>query len=167
NKFEEAHNASADVNATARAFMELLRLGVISCELSGLTEEEYRTFREINTECFQPFEIEITTQVQDYRDSQDTRKVHFNESKKPTTESPFFHFHNHTSFSILTSTISVETLVQRAVEEKMPAVGITDLGNLMGAFKFVSAIKKANSSLETPVIPIIGCEFYVSENYKQ
>lgn len=165
--FDEAHNASADVNATARSFMELLRLGVISREQSGLDEEGYTAFREINNEPFAPFDIEITSQVEEFKQNQTTFVRKFDEKKESTTDSPYFHFHNHTSYSILTATTSVEALVQKAIDEKMPAVGITDLGNLMAAFKFVSAVKKANSGLEKPVIPIIGCEVYVSENYTQ
>src|SRR5690606_37067257 len=51
-KFDEAHNASADVNATARSFMELLRLGIIDQENSGLDAENYLKFREFNPEPF-------------------------------------------------------------------------------------------------------------------
>src|SRR5690606_16856685 len=58
-KFEEAHNASADVNATARSFMELLRLGVFTKEIVKLTDEEFELFKQINPEPFQPFDIEI------------------------------------------------------------------------------------------------------------
>lgn len=165
-KFEEAHNASADVNATARSFMELLRLGVFTKEHVQLTEEEYEAFRQINTEPFEPFDIQIDSQVKDYKESAHLNNG-LNEHAKSTTDAPYFHFHNHTSFSILTATTSVDALIAKAIEEKMPAVGMTDYGNLMGAFKFTSAVKKANSGLETPIMPIVGCELYVSENYTQ
>lgn len=166
-RFDEAHNASADVNATARCFMELLRLGVIAPDASGLNIEQYTYFKEINTEPFQPFDIQIDKQVSDFSQNLSNELNKLNIKAGSVTEAPYFHFHNHTSFSILTATTSVEALVQKAVEEKMPAVGMTDMGNLMGAFKFVSAVKKVNSTLETPIIPIIGCELYVSENYTQ
>lgn len=167
NKFDEAHNAAADVNATARCLMELIRIGVLSPQQTYLTEEEFRIFKETNPETFQPFDIEITAQVEEYKNAKDSEIIGIDESKKPTTDSPYFHFHNHTSFSILTATTSIEALVSKAIEEKMPAVGITDFGNLMGAFKFISAVKKANAGLEKPIVPIIGCEVYVSENYQQ
>jgi len=166
-KFDEAHNASADVNATARSFMELLRLGILTREQARLNEEEYIAFKEINNEPFQPFDIEISSQVSDFKQNKTTFVRKFDEKKESTTDLPYFHFHNHTSYSILTATTSVEALIQKAIDEKMPAVGMTDMGNLMAAFKFVSAVKKANSGLETPIIPIIGCEVYVSENYTQ
>lgn len=167
--FDEAHNASADVNATARSFMELIRLGVFTQEEIGLTEEEYSKFRQINTESFQAFDIEIKSQVKDFKTSLSGTQNLMNEAAKATTSAPYFHFHNHTSFSILTATTSIEDLIKAAQKEKMPAVGMTDLGNLMGAFKFVRAVHSANSQdpEQKPIIPILGCEVYVSENYTQ
>ena len=49
-------------------------------------------------------------------------------------EVDFVHLHNHSQFSVLQSTMSVKDLVQLAVNEGMPAVGLTDHGNMMGAF---------------------------------
>src|SRR5690606_18833287 len=166
NTFDEAHNAAADVNATARCFMELLRIGVFTHEQVKLSVEEYAAFRELYTGPIQPFEIIIESQVKDYQDSQ-VHNVKLNEKAKSTTDAPYFHFHNHTSFSILSATTSVEALIQKAIDENMPAVGMTDMGNLMGAFKFTSAAKRMNAGRENPIIPIIGCEVYVSENYTQ
>ncbi|MDD3459648.1 MAG: DNA polymerase III subunit alpha, partial [Weeksellaceae bacterium] len=184
-EFEEAHNASADVNATARCFMEMIRLGVFQKEDIGLSEDEIQQFKTINEDTFRPFDIEIKSQVQDFVESGAGKLKTLNENKKATTDAPYFHFHNHTLFSILTATSSIESLVKKAIEEKMPAVGITDSGNMMGAFKFVEAIQSANSAklaeIErrksenpdekpeefTPIIPIVGCEVYVAENYLQ
>jgi len=166
-KFDEAHNAAADVNATARSFMELLRIGVFKRDQVKLSEEEFEAFKEINSEPFQPFDIEIEDQVKSHKESTDGNLLGLNETAKSTTDAPYFHFHNHTSFSILTATTSVEALIQKAIEENMPAVGMTDMGNLMGAFKFVSAAKRLNAGRENPIVPILGCEVYVSENYTQ
>lgn len=51
----------------------------------------------------------------------------------------------------------------------MPAVALTDHANMMGAFHFVNAVKKHNSSLQevegVKIKPIIGCEFFVCENH--
>lgn len=46
----------------------------------------------------------------------------------------YVHLHNHTQFSVLQSTISVPDLVKAAAKHKMPAVAMTDHGNMMGAF---------------------------------
>lgn len=184
-EFQEAHNAAADVNATAQCFMEMIRIGVFKQKEIGLNDEELQTFKEINTDTFEPFDIKIESQIQTYKKSGAGKKKKLVETNKATTTAPFFHFHNHTSFSILTATTSIEDLVQKAIKEKMPAVGITDSGNLMGAFKFVSAVQAANSDEIakikkkreenpkaiiddfTPIMPIIGCEIYISENYLQ
>lgn len=171
--FEEAHNAAADVNATARCFLELVRLGVYKYDEIGLTQEEFLTFKEINSEAFEPFDILIESQVQDYKDSQEDVVLEVDKSVEITTDSPYFHFHNHTSFSILTATTSIDALIKAAIKENMPAVGMTDLGNLMGAFKFVKAVSNANAANaksenpSPPLISIVGCEVYISENYTQ
>ncbi|MFO7656860.1 MAG: 3'-5' exonuclease, partial [Bacteroidales bacterium] len=59
--FEEAHNASADVAATARCFLELIRKGVYRTEVICMTEDELHEFNEINIDTFKPFEIEIVS----------------------------------------------------------------------------------------------------------
>lgn len=165
--FEEAHNAAADVNATARSFMELIRLGVIPKEDILLNEEEIQAFKQHNPDVIQPFDIKIDQQVKEYQESLDDGITSLTEKGKATTDATYFHFHNHTSFSILTATTSLSDLVNQAVQEKMPAVGMTDMGNLMGAFKFIQTINSVNAKLEKPIIPIIGCELYVAEFYKQ
>src|SRR5699024_9210298 len=85
----------------------------------------------------------------------------------------FVHLHNHTQFSVLQSTISVDALVKNAVKNNMPAVAMTDHANMMGAFQFVSAVNKYNAALKaeegeekpTELKAIVGCEFFVCENH--
>ena len=52
----------------------------------------------------------------------------------------FSHLHNHSQFSILQATSQVGALVKKAAEYKMPAVALTDNGNMMAAFHFVRAV---------------------------
>lgn len=166
--FDEAHNAAADVNATARCFFELVRLRVISPSLTKFTKENFDAFLKHFPDVIQPYDIEVGTQVADSKASSD---IDLNLASKDELEqdidSPYFHFHNHSSFSILTATSKVEDLIARAVKDKMPAVGLTDLGNMMGAYHFISAAEKINADLEQPIIPILGCEVYISETYQQ
>ncbi|MCK5678003.1 MAG: DNA polymerase III subunit alpha, partial [Flavobacteriaceae bacterium] len=77
----------------------------------------------------------------------------------------FTHLHNHSQFSILQSTSSVSGLIQAGIKNKMPAVALTDTGNMMGAFVFVKEILNYNKDAETPIKPIVGCEFNVCENH--
>ena len=64
------------------------------------------------------------------------------------------HLHNHTEYSLLDGASRVKDLVNAAKSFNMPAVAITDHGNLYGAIEFYKACKKAE------VKPIIGCEVY-------
>jgi len=70
--------------------------------------------------------------------------------------SNFVHLHVHTHYSLLDSSIRHEPLFQKAEEYKMPAIAMTDHGNLFGAVEFFSGAKKHGLK------PIIGCEVYVA-----
>ena len=58
----------------------------------------------------------------------------FSKTNHDLTEVNFVHLHNHTQFSVLQSTIAVKDLVAAAVQQKMPAVAMTDHANLMDDF---------------------------------
>src|SRR6059058_983051 len=68
----------------------------------------------------------------------------------------FIHLHLHTEYSLLDGAIRMKELMKKAVEFKMPAVAITDHGNLFGAIEFYQEAQRAG------VKPIIGCEAYVA-----
>jgi DNA polymerase-3 subunit alpha len=69
--------------------------------------------------------------------------------------SQFVHLHLHTDYSLLDGACDVEKLVHRVKELGMPAVAMTDHGNIFGAVHFVNAAHKEG------VKPIVGCELYV------
>ena len=71
--------------------------------------------------------------------------------------SNFVHLHLHSGFSLLDGACDHDKLTQAAAKNKMPAVAVTDHGNLFGAIGFYEAAKKAG------VKPIIGCEMYISK----
>ena len=83
----------------------------------------------------------------------------------------FSHLHVHTQYSLLDGAAAVDGLYKKAIKDGMPALAITDHGNMFGAFDFVSQAwkntkvvgKDANGKdITEPVIkPIVGCEFYV------
>ncbi|MGX7590417.1 DNA polymerase III subunit alpha [Candidatus Karelsulcia muelleri] len=75
---------------------------------------------------------------------------------------PYFNIHNHSNYSILNSTIEIKTLLKQVIKYKMEAVGLTDLGNMMGTVNFLKYIKKYNKKFNLNIKPIIGCEFYLS-----
>src|SRR2546423_3403838 len=68
----------------------------------------------------------------------------------------FVHLHLHTEYSLLDGSIRMKELMKKAAEFKMPAVAITDHGNLFGAIEFYQEAQRAR------VKPIIGCEVYVA-----
>ncbi len=67
----------------------------------------------------------------------------------------FSHLHVHTQFSLLDGAASISGLMQKAKEDGMKAVALTDHGNMFGAFKFVAEADKYGLK------PIVGCEFYM------
>src|SRR5207249_3604106 len=69
--------------------------------------------------------------------------------------SQFVHLHLHTDYSLLDGACDVEKLCQRVKELGMPAVAMTDHGNIFGAVHFVNAAHKAG------IKPIVCCELYV------
>jgi DNA polymerase III subunit alpha len=74
----------------------------------------------------------------------------------------FSHLHNHTQYSLLDGASSIDKIFKKAIEDDMPAVAITDHGNMFGAFDFVAtAYKYKNDNGTLKVKPIIGCEFYL------
>jgi DNA polymerase III subunit alpha len=70
---------------------------------------------------------------------------------------PFVHLHCHTDYSLLDGACEISQLMDLAVEQKMPAVAMTDHGNLFGAVEFY------NNATARGIHPIIGCEVYVAQ----
>jgi DNA polymerase-3 subunit alpha len=76
-------------------------------------------------------------------------------------EVPFVHLHCHTDYSLLDGACEISRLMETAARQNMPAVAMTDHGNLFGAVEFYNSAKKAG------VHPVIGCEVYVSPSGHQ
>ena len=68
----------------------------------------------------------------------------------------FVHLHLHTEYSLLDGAIGIDKLIKKAIDLKMPAVAVTDHGNLFSALDFYQKAMKAG------IKPIIGCETYVA-----
>ena len=73
-------------------------------------------------------------------------------------DKPFIHLHMHSQFSVLQATPDIKSIVSKAKALNMPALALTDLGNMYGAFKFV------REALNHEIKPIVGCELYVAED---
>ncbi len=72
----------------------------------------------------------------------------------------FVHLHLHTEFSLLDGATRIKKMVKVCKEYGMPAVAMTDHGNMYGAIAFYDACNKVG------IKPIIGCEFYVCDDHK-
>ncbi|MBX2931354.1 MAG: DNA polymerase III subunit alpha [Chitinophagaceae bacterium] len=86
----------------------------------------------------------------------------------------FSHLHVHTQYSLLDGAASIKGLYQKAMRDNMPALAITDHGNMFGAFSFVAEAwdktkvvgkDEYGNEIKEPIVkPIVGCEFYVVKN---
>ena len=68
----------------------------------------------------------------------------------------FSHLHCHTQYSLLDGAANIHKLIEKAKQNEMPSLAITDHGNMFGVPEFVNAAKKEG------IKPVIGCEFYVT-----
>jgi len=182
--FNEAHNATADVEATARCFFELLRTNNYTISQLQALPDYLKKFKELNPNIIKPLGLKHVN----LKEASESLKLTFaaedldvtvsDEATENLVYHPFSHLHNYSQFTILQSTSSVSDLINAAVENNMPAVALTDLGNMMGIYNFVTeidahnkAIEKANTELgedETPksiLKPIVGCVFNVCDNH--
>ncbi len=78
-----------------------------------------------------------------------------------TSEKPFVHLHCHTDYSLLDGCARIDRYMQRCRELNMPALAMTDHGNLFGAINFYRACEKAG------IKPLIGCEIYLVHDHTQ
>ena len=176
--FSEAHNASADVEATARAFFELVRIGTINQTVfKGYPElsEGLRSHDQTKVPLFGIKHLNLKKESKKVskkisKENEDDKKI-IDSIPEQIISTPFAHLHNNTQFSVLQSTSRIGNLVKKAGESNMSAIAITDRGNMMGCFHFIKAIKNYNSSIsedseKTQIKPIIGCELNVCSNHK-
>ncbi len=187
--FGEAHNATADVEATTRCFFELLRQRIYTSEQLDVQPDYLEQFSEANP---QPITFIGLKHINLKKASEAIKKALQQEEAPAISQDDiaaneialanvgFAHLHNHSQFSILQSTASAQDLVAAAAKYQMPAVAMTDTGNMMGAFHFVKAVKGHNAAVYaersrsaeegtetklTEIKAIVGCEFNVCQNH--
>ncbi|MFL2608243.1 MAG: DNA polymerase III subunit alpha [Flavobacteriaceae bacterium] len=179
-QFKDAHNASADVEATSRCLLELIRIENFKKDQIQLGENYFNEFKEVNSNPIKTFGVKhlnLKKKSQKLKESVIesnliTSKVNIIDNH--LDEYNFCHLHNHTQFSMLQSTIKIRDLVDMTYKNNMNAVAITDLGNMMGAFRFISEVKKVNQKIDEEnefldekkqhIKPIVGCILNVCED---
>ncbi len=142
--FDAAHDAAYDVDATAKCFFGLLEKDLVPQIPSKGLEVKYES---------PDLEGSNFSQIEE-KPSQEKLET---KAAKRTDLLDCVHLHNHSQFSILQATSSIVDLINRAKENEMSAIALTDLGNMFGSFQFV------RDCLREEVKPIVGCEFYVAE----
>jgi DNA polymerase-3 subunit alpha len=147
--FGDAHDASYDVAATARCFFGLIHAKVIQpFDAAPLEEIEYE---EPNLEAGNDSKRE-KKKKQTYSSTGKAQNL---------TDKPFCHLHLHSQYSVLQATANVHDIITKTKEQGMSAVAITDMGNLFGAFKFVS------EALKHDIKPIVGSELFLADERKK
>ena len=167
--FGEAHNATADVEATTRCFLELIRLREFTKEQLDVDVDYFKNFSETNPKPIQVIGLKhinlkresdkIRQRLEKLKDTAETKSTSDGLAELENVQ--FSHLHNHTQYSVLQSTMQLGNIVKAAAKYNMPAVAMTDTANMMGSFHFVNAVLNHNKSADTPMKPIVGCEFNV------
>ncbi len=185
--FGEAHNATADVEATARSFFELVRRRVFTSQDLNTTESYFEEFLEHNTDTIQPIGLKHLNLKKKSKELKEkfveedqVSQAEIDEGLEQLSDTSFVHLHNHSQNSVLQSTSSIEGLIKKAASFNMPAIALTDTGNMMGAFHFEKFITKHNKNIhkereaaekegkpyhKKEITPIIGAELYVCEDH--
>lgn len=144
--FGDAHDASYDVAATGRTFFGLIKEKVVNpFDDTPVVDIEYE---EPN--------LDIANFAK--REKQKEAVYSLAHGDATLTDKPFFHLHAHSQFSVLQATPDIKSLVAKAKAMNMPAVALTDIGNMYGAFKFV------REALNHEIKPIVGCELLIAED---
>ncbi len=187
--FTDAHNASADVEATTKCFFELVRLHSftqqqLDAESTYLTEYGKRNPTRIGSYGITHLNLKDASDKIKARDKKPGQSVSASQLKdnlKLLEDVSFAHLHNHTQFSILQSTSKITGLLKKAAQEKLSAVAMTDFGNMMAAFNFVKEFNGYNKGVndrrkeaeeagedfdEQEVKAIIGCELFVCKDHQ-
>lgn len=153
--FDDAHNAIADVEVSARAFFKCVELGVIKRDDVQLDPNIMQHLEDVKGS--------ILAQLGSFEEPEETTSA-----AAPITpikdhkldDVPFAHLHVHSQFSVLQATSGIKPLIEKIKNDGQTAVAITDLGNMYGAFDFVG------TALKNDIKPIVGCEFYMARDHK-
>ncbi len=186
-QFTEAHNAAADVEATTRCFLELIRLKTFKAVELEKADDYFTTYSAANPKVFQPVglkHLNLKAESQKLRKASDQEGSPNNNQESIVDpqilrDLSFTHLHNHSQYSILQSTAKVSAIIEKAYDYGMHAIALTDSGNMMAAFHFEATANKINKRIreeksqaeeegriynKKEILPIIGCEFNVCRN---
>lgn len=147
--FGDAHDASYDVAATARCFFALVTRQIVKPFDNTPAAEIVYEAPNLNAANFAK------------REKKKESGYSLSSEVADLTDKPFVHLHAHSQFSVLQATPEIKALVEKAKALNMPAVTLTDLGNMYGAFKFVQ------QALAQGIKAIVGCEFFLADERRK
>ena len=184
NSFAEAHNATADVEATARCFFELIRKSHYTLGELLQPEGYLENFKKANPNTIELIGLTHQNLKKASAKLKKSNETHTNRGVVTTSaefdDAPYAHLHNHSQFTLLQSTSEIKALIAKAVEFNMPAIALTDNGNMMAAFQFEKLVSDQNEIIRAEILeteengaisnkqlllPIIGCEFNVCKDH--
>ncbi|MCV9385736.1 DNA polymerase III subunit alpha [Reichenbachiella ulvae] len=149
--FEDAHDAAYDVDATSKCFFGLITEGVIA-PLDDTAKEDI---------VYEAPKLEAANFAVEEMPTIETPPKATQAEIEALDDVPFTHLHVHSQYSVLQAVSEVDSIVNAAKSHNMPAIALTDHGNMMAAFHFVRAALKAE------IKPIVGCEFNVTDDRKE
>ncbi|HYF67987.1 MAG TPA: DNA polymerase III subunit alpha [Ohtaekwangia sp.] len=147
--FGDAHDAAYDVAATARCFFGLVKQKVV------------KPFDETFIEEIVYEEPDLEAANFTKREKKKEAGYTLGERHHDLSDNPVIQLHAHSQFSVLQATPDIKSMVAKAKSLNMPAVALTDLGNMYGAFKFV------REAINHEIKPIVGCEFFLADERKK
>ena len=179
-KFAEAHNAAFDVAATAKVFFEIIKRKIITVRELDTQKVETLSYKA-------PDLTELSKLEQKWREK-NTQKTEVKSVKTEIelstniTDLKFSHLHNHSQYSVLQAVTDIGDLVKKVADYNMPAVALTDHGNMYATFLFWQTVEKQNKSIKAhneaidkgektgnkknEIKCLIGCELFVNKDHK-
>ena len=143
-KFGDAHNAAADVEATARVFLELVRRGILDANDLGVDARFIEDFKAANLEMIQPAGITFEPIV-DEEETEETSEF------GDYVPEHFTHLHVHSHYSMLDGMSKVPDLVTKCKKNGMYSLALTDHGNMFGIKDFADTVNKENGKVKDAI----------------
>ena len=147
--FEDAHNAAGDVVATARCFLELVRIGVIGAKQLNISDAELEAFKQSNPSAIEPEKVEFEAFEAKKPEPVPQPVIEKTVSQSQQTEGKgdrFTHLHVHSHYSILDGMSKVPDLIDKCMRNNMHAMALTDHGNMFGIKDLVDTANKVNGA---------------------
>ena len=150
--FDMAHNASADVEATARVFLELIRLRVL--DNNDIIEDNvfFDNFIAANPDVIKAAGIKVVSNVAETA-KPEVKETTIQQYNNTTSYTPnhFTHLHVHSHFSILDGMSKVPDLIDKCTKNGMYSMALTDHGNMFGIKEFADSSNKYNGKIKDKI----------------